>query len=163
MEVQFLTELIEILKPFGYLGAFAMSVIGSATIILPVPYFFAIAALATTLNPILLTIVAGIGSAIGEFVAFFVGRVGHKFIIKKHGKWITLAEKWFKKHGFLSIVFLAFLPAIADIGGIVAGAFHYNKWRFLLANIIGKTAKFAIIVYAGYFSLPEILKWIGAS
>lgn len=147
----------------GYAGVFAMSALGSATVILPVPYFIAVAALATTLNPILLTIVAGVGSAIGEFVAFFVGKIGHKIIIKKHGKWITLAEKWFKNNGFLTITFLAFLPAVADIGGILAGALHYNKWRFLLANVIGKVAKFAIIVYAGYFSLPEILKLLGIS
>lgn len=154
-------EFIQDLAAYGYAGVFAMSVIGSATVIFPLPYFIVIFGLASTLNPIILTVVSGVGSAIGEFISFFVGKYGSHLILKKHGKWFRLAEKWFKRNGFLTLVFLAAAPGVADIGGIMAGALHYSKTRFFLANLIGKLVKFAVVAYAGYYSIPVLMQVIG--
>ncbi len=154
-------EFLQDLAAYGYGGVFAISLVGSATIIFPVPYFVIIFGLATVLNPVLLTIVSGVGSALGEFLSFYVGKYGSHLILKKHGRWFRLAEKWFKRNGFLTLVFLAAAPGVADIGGLMAGALHYSRLRFLIANLIGKIAKFAVIVYAGYYSLPIVMQYLG--
>jgi membrane protein DedA with SNARE-associated domain len=159
--LEMIESFVQSLAVYGYAGIFAMSFLGSATVILPVPYFIVIFGLASVLDPIILTIVSGVGSALGEFVAFFLGRYGSHALIKKHGKWFNLAERWFKKNGFLTLVFLAAAPGVADFGGILAGALEYNKWKFLLANVIGKLVKFGVIVYAGYYSIPALVGWLG--
>lgn len=149
------------LAVYGYAGVFAMSLIGSATVIFPVPYFIVIFGLATTLSPILLTLVSAVGSAIGELVAFFLGKYGSKLLIKKQNKWLKLTEKWFRRNGFLTLVFLAAAPLPTDIGGIVAGTLDYSKTKFFLAILIGKIVKFAVIVYAGYYSVTAITQYLG--
>jgi len=149
------------LAAYGYLGVFAMALIGSATVIFPVPYFVVIFGLATTLDPLLLTAASAVGSAIGELTAFFFGKYGSRLLIKKHGKWLKMTEVWFKRNGFLTLVFLAAAPLPTDIGGIVAGALGYGKAKFFLAMLIGKAVKFGVIVYAGYYSITAVTQYLG--
>lgn len=156
-------EFLQELAVYGYAGVFAMSAVGSATVIFPVPYFVIIFGLATTLDPVLLTIASGVGSAVGEFVSFYLGKFGSKLIIKKEGKIFRLTEKWFKMNGFLTLVFLAAAPGVADFGGIVAGTLKYSPTKFLVANLIGKLVKFGVIVAAGYYSLPVVLDYLGVA
>ena len=54
------------LKQYGYVGAFAISALCSATILLPVPGWAFVVAMSHYLNPYLLGIAAGTGSALGE-------------------------------------------------------------------------------------------------
>jgi hypothetical protein len=54
------------LKDYGYLGAFVISALSSATLFFPAPGWAIIAAMGRYLDPIPLGIVAGLGSAIGE-------------------------------------------------------------------------------------------------
>src|SRR5215204_1940888 len=65
---------------WGYVGAFFISLIASATIILPAPGIAVVIALGTALDPVLLGIVAGIGSAIGELSGYLVGASGRVLI-----------------------------------------------------------------------------------
>jgi len=154
-------EFLAGLATYGYLGVFAMSLIGSATIVFPVPYFIVIFGLATTLNPVLLVVASALGSSIGELTAFFLGKYGSKLIVKKQARWFRLTEKWFRRNGFLTLVFLSAAPLPTDIGGIVAGTLGYSKGRFFLAILIGKLVKFAVIVAAGYYSITAITQYLG--
>ena len=51
---------------FGYLGAFLISLISSLSIFVPIPYTIVIYALGSSLNPLLIALASGFGSAIGE-------------------------------------------------------------------------------------------------
>jgi membrane protein YqaA with SNARE-associated domain len=163
MEVSFLTPLFAWLAEYGYMGAFAMSAISSATIILPVPYFVFIFGMAAIpgINLVLLTLATSAGAAIGELTGFLLGRYGSHLLSKKKHKWMKQAGKWFDRNGFLTLVFLAAAPLPTDIGGILAGTVNYSKAKFFLAMLIGKTVKFGVIVYAGYYSLSWVIQYIG--
>lgn len=157
-------ELIPQLASFGYTGVFFLSMLSSATIFFPLPYFVAVFALASTLNPLILTTVAAVGSTIGELTGFYAGRLGHKFLEKRHEKlkWLLIAEEWFRKHrGFAILVFISASPLPTDIGGVVAGALHYDVKRFFLAILIGKMMKFAFIAYAGFYSFGFLTDYFG--
>lgn len=157
MVVDFLAGLLA----YGYVGIFLVSLLGSATIILPIPYFGLIFAVAPLFNPILLTIASALGSALGEFIGYMAGKLGRHFVIKKDHKWLKLAKKWFTNNGFLTLFFFAAAPIPTDIGGIVAGALNYDKRKFFIAMFAGKMVKFAMVVYAGYYSLGAILGYFG--
>ena len=94
---------------YGYTGAFLISIFGNFTLFFPVPYVITIYAFGATLNPILLGIACGLGSTIGEFSAYFVGRGGRRVIDEKYGKQLETAKMLVQTHG-MAIIFLFAVP-----------------------------------------------------
>lgn len=156
-------DLLASLVSYGYLGAFAISLGGSATVFLPVPYYILIFGMAPLFDPILLTLAAGIGGGIGEMVTFLLAGFGRRIFVKEKNKWLVLTEKWFKRNGFLTILFVVATPLPADLAGIAAGALGYNKTRFFVAAVVGKIMQSAAVVYAGYYSVPWLVQLFGFS
>lgn len=66
------------LQSFGYLGVFLANLIGSATIIFPVPSFATTVAVGAFSNPILTAFFSSLGSTIGELTGYFAGRGGEE-------------------------------------------------------------------------------------
>src|SRR4051794_40085908 len=64
---------------WGYVGAFFISLVASATILLPAPGIAVIMAMGTALDPVMLGIVAGIGSAFGELRGHLARASGRVF------------------------------------------------------------------------------------
>jgi len=83
---QFISWASNISGLLGYPGIFLVNLIGSASIIFPVPSFIVTFTFGGILNPWLVGIFAGFGAAIGELIGYVVGRGGKKIIEKKHGK-----------------------------------------------------------------------------
>ncbi len=137
--------------PLGYLGVFLFSLVASATIVLPVPSWILVFSLSGSLNPLLLGIAAGAGSGLGELTGYFAGRGGTALVgtdkislLDSHKKWITKAES-------ITLFVVAFLPnPFFDIAGIAAGILKIPVWRFLIAVILGKTARFILFAYFGF-------------
>ena len=73
-----------VIGDWGYLGLFFISMVSSASIILPVPYFAFVFAAGAVLNPLLVGVVAGAGAAIGEMTGYVIGIGGKHVIQKKH-------------------------------------------------------------------------------
>lgn len=148
---------------FSYLAMFILSVVSSATIFLPVPMIAIIFFAAELgLNPLLLGIVTGIGSAIGEMTGYLFG-AGSEHVVemeaknftKKH-KTINELKKLFVRYGFPIIIVCAILPFPFDFVGILAGAANYNLKKFWIATAIGKVFKYTLVAYAGTISLPYL-------
>ena len=64
---------LESLSNYGYAGVFLIALFSSATILLPAPGWTAVVAMSPYLDPLLLGLAAGIGSAIGELTAYVAG------------------------------------------------------------------------------------------
>ena len=167
MVLEFLLGLV---SAFGYLGVFLGSLIGSASIFLPVPSFLFVFLAGKLLDPFLVGVVSGIGSAIGELTAYAVGfgivygkaRLGGKKGRKKRRD--KSGEKWFHrinrlfhgKHGFVVILAFAATPLPDDIAGLYFGAIRYDIRKFFLAMLIGKIILGLLIAYAGYFGIGAL-------
>src|SRR3954449_4740996 len=62
---------------YAYFGVFIVTLIANATTIVPVPYITIVACIAGQSDNLVLVALAGaLGSALGESVAFFIGRSG---------------------------------------------------------------------------------------
>jgi membrane protein YqaA with SNARE-associated domain len=147
-----------VIATFGYPGVFFVSLVSSASIFFPIPGFLFILAASPVLNPFLLGIVAGAGSAIGELTGYILGRGGKKTIEKKEIKWIKKGEDWFRRgRGFWFIFIFAATPLPDDVAGIVAGLFSYSWKKFLLASFIGKTILNIAIALGGFYGIGAIL------
>ncbi|NIP40045.1 MAG: hypothetical protein GTN39_00845 [Candidatus Aenigmarchaeota archaeon] len=146
----------------GYPGIFLINLIGSASVIFPVPSFIVTFTFGGILNPWLVGIIAGFGMAVGELTGYVVGRGGKKLIDKKHGKTLKRTRKWMERHGaFLIIVLFALTPLPDDVIGIICGMINYEVKRFFLASLIGKIIMGLFLAWGGFFGVNWVLNVFG--
>lgn len=148
---------------YGYAGAFMISLFGNFTVFFPVPFAITIYAFGATLNPLLLGFVCGVGSTIGEFSAYIIGRGGRRVIDKSYGKQLETAKLLVQKYG-MSIIFLfAITPLPDDLILIPLGMLRYNLKKALVAMFAGKFLMCTAIAYAGKYSYSLIMDVFASS
>ncbi|MFH2106680.1 MAG: VTT domain-containing protein [Candidatus Micrarchaeota archaeon] len=144
-------------EQFGYAGVFIVSMLSSATLFIPAPGWAIVIAMAGVLNPYIVGIVAGIGSALGETTGYIAGSGAEKMIhdekLKKHRKYLEMI----KKNDIPAIFILAFIPnPLFDIAGIAAGGLGISLPRFLFSCALGRIARYILLAYLGTFALEYI-------
>lgn len=144
------------LRGYGYLGAFIISIILNATIILPVSNMAIMMTLGATLpSPLFVGLAGGIGAAIGEMTGYIAGRSGRGLLAKN--KVYTRVEGWVKRWGWIAVFIMSIFPFVFDIVGIIAGALRMPFWRFFLACWAGRTISYVFISYLaslGFKAIP---------
>lgn len=144
------TKLLTQLGRLGYLGAFGVAAIANATVLLPVPYYPVIARLAQALNIWGVIVAAAAGSALGECVAFFVGRSSHSAIEETRiNNWIKrqLHHPW--RAGLVLFALSAPPNPTFDIAGLLAGAFGLPLWLFFISIFPGRIIRMGLVVFVG--------------
>lgn len=142
----------DLVTNYGYAGAFLISIFGNFTIFFPVPFTITIYAFGATLNPLLLGLVCGIGSTIGEFSAYLVGVGGRKVIEGRFEERLESAKRLIERYGATIIFIFALLPLPDDIILIPLGVLRYDLKKALGAMFLGKTIMLTIVAYAGRYS-----------
>lgn len=136
---------------YAYVGVFLLTALANATVIVPVPYIPIVARVAAQSDGIVLIVVAAaLGSALGESVAFFVGRSGRGAVeTTRFYEWVQrqLRHPW---RAFAALLVLAAPPnPLFDVAGLSAGALGLPYWLFFSAVFIGKVVRFSVIALAG--------------
>jgi len=150
---------IDELKAYGYLGAFLISLILNATVILPVGTFAVVATLGATLpSATLVGLVAGVGAAIGEMTGYMAGYSGRSIMQRR--KIYARLEGWVKKWGALAIFVLAIVPFLFDLAGMAAGALRLPFWKFFLACWLGRTILYIGMAWAGAWGWEAVLPYL---
>lgn len=99
-----------------------------------------------------------IAAVLGDSVGYAFGhRVGRKLFDKENSrffkkKYLIQAEKFYEKHGSLTIVLARFVPIIRTFAPIVAGMSKMHYHTFLAFNLIGGALWTATFTYLGYFA-----------
>jgi len=149
-------EQLASLSRLGYLGVFVISLLGNATVVLPVPSLAVVYAGGSVLNPLVVGLVAGLGEPIGELTGYMAG-YGGSAVIENRERFEKL-KGWMQRRGFLTILVLSAIPnPLFDIAGMAAGVLHFPVAQFLAACWLGKTVKAIAIAYLGALSLS----WFG--
>jgi len=146
--------------PTGYLVLFGMTLVLSASLFLPVPVFAVAVAASQVMDPLLVGIICGVASSIGELSGYLVGLGGEKVLEKekKEGKLYDRAKRLFEKYGFFGISISAFFPITPiDFVGILAGTLKYGWKRFLLATLVGKIPRYLLVAYVGKAFIEFVL------
>jgi membrane protein YqaA with SNARE-associated domain len=155
------------LQNYGYFGAFFISILGGATIIVPVPMLAIVFALGGVMPyPWLVAIVAALGELIGAMTIYATGHgAGHAISKSKHSRIQKVYDKLLnlmKRRGAItlfavtSVVNPFFYPA-----AFAAGALRFGLKKYIPIVLVGKMIKSFTIVYAGYFGLKGIFRAIG--
>jgi uncharacterized membrane protein YdjX (TVP38/TMEM64 family) len=165
--VIYYSESIEELQAYGYVGAFIISILGGATIIIPVPMLAVVFALGGVMEYTwLVGISAALGELIGALTIYMTGHgAGRVLVESKHGKVQSAYERilgLMEKRGHLVLFIVAsvvnpfFYPA-----ALAAGALRFGLRRYIVIVLAGKIIKCMTVVYAGYFGLKGIFRAIG--
>jgi membrane protein DedA with SNARE-associated domain len=151
---------IESLTAYGYIGAFAISLILNATVILPAGNIVILSALGATLpSALMVGIAGGAGAAIGEISGYLAGYSG-RGLVQKIGAYDRV-ESMVKRWGSLAIFVLSLFPLIFDLAGIAAGALRFPFWKFFLLCLLGRTILYVGIVVLAAMGLRVLLPQFG--
>lgn len=137
-------EKIENLAATGYLGVFIACFAATSTILLPAPGILVVIQYAQILNPLLVVLVGGVGTALGEMGGYVLGRSGNAIVqVDTTGKIFLL----FRKHPKTMVFLFSLIPfPVFDVVGIGAGMTKMNPISFWLSCLIGKIIKMGIYV-----------------
>ena len=144
--------MMELVTVYGYLGAFLVCTLGNISIFIPIPFALIVYAFGSTLNPLLLGLVSGLGSAIGEMTSYFIGWGGRKMIESRYGSRLDAAKRLIGRYGALSVFLIALLPVPDDLLLIPLGMMRYDFKKTFIAMLLGKTLMCIFLAYAGAFS-----------
>lgn len=165
--VVYFWEEVRALEAWGYLGAFLISILGGATIIIPVPMLAVIFAMGGIMEYTwLVGIVAGLGETLGALTIYMTGHGARPALYNsKHGKIQAAYERLMglmERRGSITLFLLSavinpfFYPA-----ALAAGATKFGIRKYFLICLAGKTIKGLTVVYVGYWGLGSLLRWLG--
>jgi membrane protein YqaA with SNARE-associated domain len=160
---------VQQLQNYGYLGAFLISILGGATIIIPVPMLAVVFALGGAMPDLwhvaLLGIAAALGELIGALTIYMTGHGAGRAISSKPGRMQAAYERMLglmERRGPLTLFIVAsivnpfFYPA-----ALACGALRFGIKRYIFIVLAGKLIKCMTVVYAGYYGLKGFFRAIG--
>ncbi len=158
--------LVDITLVIGYPGAFVVSFLGNATILLPFPYVgvpFILGGLRNLVldvfafDPWFVGLVAGAGAALGEMISYLIGYVGGALIDENQKSGFRGFIQKYPRATPLALWFLAATPIPDDVLLLPLGAAKYSWWRVFVPQLIGKIMFLTAIAWAGRIGMD----WIG--
>jgi membrane protein DedA with SNARE-associated domain len=90
------------------------------------------------------TLVGASANLVGSWIAYGVGYFGRIELVERHGnklhispKQLATADRWFERHGEITVLVTRMLPIIRTFISLPAGVARMPFWRFSLFTFIG--------------------------
>lgn len=140
------------LGSYGYAGAFIISALSSASIVVPLPGWIFIATLGAILDPLWVGIASGLGGTLGEMTGYVLG-YGSRLAVERNNLYLKMVG-WMRRWGGLTIFVLSLIPnPIFDIAGATAGLLRYPLWKFTIFGAAGRIPKHILFAYSGSWGM----------
>jgi len=159
-------EVVAQIESYGYLGAFLISLIGNAGVILAAPVLPILSAIGAVLypvtgleGPVIVGLVGGVGAGIGEMVGYVVGYSGRSAV--GSNKIYLRLVGWMERWGAIAIFILSIVPFFFDLVGIAAGILRFPLRKFFLACWLGRTVLYVAMVVAVALGWEATLRFFG--
>lgn len=142
-------------KAYGVAGLFLLSFISCVSII-PIPYIVIVFKLAPYVNPLTTSIVVGLASALGEAVAWSLGRASSRALSGTiYMKRVNALLRFAERKGRLALPFLAFIFSLTFLPDKVLylplGIMRYSLWRLLPFTAFGKILMTYLVLRLGRY------------
>ena len=141
---------------FGYLGIFLISALGAFSVVVPIPYTLTYYILGAKLDPLLIAIAGGTGSALGEYGGYVLGYFGRILISEERKKKMFYLVKLFERHGPIVVFLFALTPLPDDLLFIPLGILRYKFIRLFIPCLLGKICMAYLLAYSGKISFQFI-------
>jgi len=134
----------------AYLSLFTLSLL-AATLLPAASELLLTGLLNSGYDPFTLWLVATIGNSLGSVINYGLGRYllhfqGRKWFPFKQNT-MQKSETWFNRYGVWSLLF-AWAPIFGDVLTFIAGVLKVNFALFVVLVVIGKGARYAMILQA---------------
>ena len=156
--------ILNLMNQFGYFGVFFL--IAFENIFPPIPSevilaFGGFMTTYTNLSVPFVIIAATLGSLVGAYVLYFIGKLLNKERLKKIvsgkvGKVLHLkaedidkADEWFDRKGNLTVFFCRFIPIVRSLISIPAGMSEMPLFKFTCYTVIGSAIWNTVLVVLG--------------
>lgn len=155
---------------FGYFGVFLVSIVGTMSIVIPIPYTLIILLLGIQgWDPIGLTLAGGVGAAIGEFAGYLLGYYGRRIISDERQRKMDYLLKLFGKYLPAAVFAFALTPLPDDLLFIPLGILRYSPIKAFIPAVTGKLLMCYILATFGsaygdvlVFLFGDEKSWVGA-
>jgi membrane protein YqaA with SNARE-associated domain len=155
------SHLLQWLMHLGVLGLFAVAVVDSSVIPVPLPgstdlVLLLLVAYGASSVSVLASFVASAiaGSVVGGYLTWAAGVKGGNAAMERLGKgrFVGKVSGWVKKNGLLSIAVAALLPPPIPLLPflIAAGAFGLRRGRFLVSYCAARIVRYSVIAWLAY-------------
>jgi membrane protein YqaA with SNARE-associated domain len=157
------------LTHLGGVGLFAVAIIDSSIVPLPLPGstdLFLLWLIAHRGNPILLTLIAIAGSLVGGYTAWLIGRRGGEVALRRYvpARLRARIVDWVKHHPVLAVFLPAVLPPPIPLSPFVlaSGALSVSRGRFLAAFGAARVLRYSLIAWLGVAYGRHVVRlWTG--
>jgi len=158
---QLASWVVKIISDSGYLGVGFLMTLESACLPIPSEIIMPFSGYLVVLGRFSLWFViiwGTIGNLLGSIIAYSIGFYGGRPFIERYGKYVLIrreeldkSQRFFEKHGSLSIFFSRLLPVIRTFISFPAGISKMPFWKFCLYTLIGSLFWSALLSYIGVF------------
>ena len=110
-----------------------------------------------SMNIFTLLVVGYFAAILGDISNYYIGRKSGNKILEKeevmliNKEYLKKAQKFYEKHGPLTIVLARFIPIIRTLAPFVAGIGQMNYLKFIPYNMIGGGLWISLYLGGGYF------------
>jgi membrane protein DedA with SNARE-associated domain len=142
--VEFATNVV---ADLGLPGVFVLMVLESACIPIPSEATMLFAGFNVSKGEyslLAVTIVGSLANLVGSWIAYAVGYFGRVDILEKHGRklhvkpsHLALADRWFERHGDVTVLVARMLPIVRTFISLPAGVARMPFWRFSVFTLLG--------------------------
>ena len=139
--------IIGVLLSLGYWGVILLMGIESACIPLPSELIMPFAGYLVFKGTLTLwgvTLAGAAGCVLGSLVAYYVGLWGGRPLVMKYGRYllishhdVDLADRWFARHGDITILIGRLLPVVRTFIAFPAGVARMPLLKFVLYTFVG--------------------------
>jgi len=150
----------------GYPGTFFASLLGSASVVIEVPFAgvpFVLSGLREGLSgpflfdPWLIGILSGVGATIGDMTSYLLGYGGRRLVDESNSKGFSNFIEGHPKATPLAVFVLAATPLPLDPAIVALGVARYSWWKLFLPCLVGEVIFLTIVSWAGRLSLDWII------
>ncbi|MCX5781487.1 MAG: DedA family protein [Elusimicrobia bacterium] len=151
--------IISTINRMGYIGIVLLMAIESACIPLPSEVIMPFSGYLVSQGAFNLWIVAlmgAIGCVLGSIVAYYAGMWGGRVWIEKYGKYVLIshhdldmADRWFEKHGDITVFFARLLPVIRTFIAFPAGVARMKMFPFIVYTFVGSYIWCLVLAWIG--------------
>jgi membrane protein DedA with SNARE-associated domain len=160
---------VDVVDSLGLAGVFVLMTLESACIPVPSEATMLFAGFNVSDGHYSLLAAVAVGSAanlIGSWIAYAVGYYGRVDILEKHGKKLHIkksqletADRWFERHGDLTVLVARMLPIVRTFISLPAGVARMPFWRFSVLTLLGCIPWVFMLTFIGKEAGDNWEKW----
>ncbi|MGY5859668.1 MAG: VTT domain-containing protein [Candidatus Thorarchaeota archaeon] len=154
----------------GYPGTFLVSLLGSASVVVEVPFAgvpFVLSGLRDGQNgpflfdPWTIGILSGVGATIGDMTSYLLGYGGRRLVDESSSKGFSKFIEEHPRATPLAVFTLAATPLPLDPAIVALGVARYSWWKLFLPCLVGEVIFLTIVSWAGRLSLDWLMDLLG--